>query len=199
MLLRFYGTRVLTLFLFAFLSAVLCIFDSFSLLEGKRTDIFGSFCSLPSATETLTWGWDGRRVKLAAFRVWFLFFNLKNSKAVICVVLRPHFPVEICLLSLWLFPTVVVPLWFFIWHSCTTNLIGKKNEQKCPRRWPPSALSFAVAVCGAYSGDPTWNIPCPLGFMPEWVFLGSTWKKGENFICSCAVILKPACLVGKRS
>ena len=71
---------------------------------------------------------------------------------------------------------MAVPLWFSIWISCTTNLIGK-NGQKCPGRWPSSALSFAVAIRGAYSWDPTWNTPYPLGFMPGWVFLGSSWKK----------------------
>lgn len=164
--------RVLTLFLFAMLSAVLCIFDSFSLLEEKRTDIFGSFLLLTICHRNFDMGIEmGARVKLAAFRVWFLFFNLKNSKAVICVVFkRPHFPVEICLLSLWLFPTVVVPLWFFIWRSYTTNLIGKKmnrNAQEGGLHQPCPLLWLSVVPT---PGDPTetlhvlWAL-CQNGFL----------------------------------
>lgn len=144
MLLHFYGTRILTLFLFAFLFAVLCIFDSFFLLEEKRTDIFGSFCSLPSATETLTWGWDGHRVKLAAFRVWFLFFNLKNSKAVIYLVLRGHIFLlksAFCLFGfspLWLFPygfSFGFPVHKSNWKKMDRNAQEGGLQQPCPLLW----------------------------------------------------------------
>lgn len=114
-----------------------CVYMNFILFiirRKKRTDISGSVCALPSATEVVTPGRDGQRVKLAVSRASFPSENVKCCSTVslpsatFCFSNLP-FVSRTCGFSP---PAFHLGFWHckYIWEQWT----------KMIRRWPLSAL-----------------------------------------------------------